>query len=110
MDTELYESGRSRMVKKSWLEELGDPKHFDEVSPRKHADEADAPILLIHGKDDTVVPFRQSSAMADALKDAGKPYELVKLKQEDHWLSRAETRKELLSATIAFVQKYNPAE
>ncbi len=110
LDTELYESGRSRMVKKSWLEELGDPKTFDEVSPRKHADAADAPILLIHGKDDTVVPFRQSSAMADALKDAGKPYELVKLKHEDHWLSRGETRKELLNATMAFVQKYNPAE
>ena len=32
--------------------------------------------MLIHGEDDTVVPFSHSDKMADALKDAGKSYEL----------------------------------
>ncbi|KHK90967.1 alpha/beta hydrolase family protein [Novosphingobium malaysiense] len=109
-DARVRESGRSHMTRHFWQEELGDPKHYDDVSPRKHASEADAPILLIHGKDDTVVPYRQSTAMADSLKDAGKPYQLVTLKEEDHWLSRAETRKEMLQATMAFVQKHNPAK
>ena len=40
------------------------------------------PILLIHGKDDTVVPLEQSQIMADALKRAGKPVELVILDGE----------------------------
>jgi dipeptidyl aminopeptidase/acylaminoacyl peptidase len=47
--------------------------------------------------------------MADALKDAGKPYELAVLEKEDHWLSRGETRKQMLEAAMTFVEKYNPA-
>ncbi len=108
--TENRESGGDKMVRLSLRESLGDPSNFAEVSPRRHASQADAPILLIHGKDDTVVDFHQSAAMADALKDAGKPYELVVLREEDHWLSHAATRKQMLEATMRFVQHHNPAD
>jgi dipeptidyl aminopeptidase/acylaminoacyl peptidase len=108
-DSELYRRGGSRFLKANLEEELGDPDTFNEVSPRRHANLADAPILLIHGKDDTVVPFAESTAMADALKDAGKPYEMVVLEKEDHWLSRAETRQQMLEAALSFVEKYNPS-
>lgn len=107
--TDLRESGGSTMLKNSLRESLGNPSTFAEVSPRKRAAQADAPILLVHGKDDTVVPFKQSAAMADALKDAGKPYELVVMPNEDHWLSRSATRQQMLEAAVAFVQKNNPA-
>jgi dipeptidyl aminopeptidase/acylaminoacyl peptidase len=108
-DTDVRESGNSRMTWKSLREALGDPKGYAAISPRRFAARADAPILLVHGRDDTVVPLRQSQVMADALKDAGKPYELVVLAGEDHWLSRGETRKQMLAATVAFVEKNNPA-
>ncbi|MFZ5719330.1 MAG: alpha/beta hydrolase family protein [Pseudomonadota bacterium] len=81
-----------------------------EISPAQHADKVSIPILLIHGRDDSVVPLEQSRFMADALKKAGKPYELVIQKGEDHWLSRGETRLEMLKATMAFVEKHNPPE
>ncbi|WEK47339.1 MAG: prolyl oligopeptidase family serine peptidase [Candidatus Andeanibacterium colombiense] len=109
-DTDYAESGSVKVVKMSLLEELGPRSTLDEVSPRRFAAKADAPILLIHGKDDTVVPYEQSTKMADALKDAHKPYEFVDMKSEDHWLSHAETRKQMLAAAMAFVQKYNPAD
>lgn len=67
-----------------------------------------APVLLIHGKDDLVVPFEQSQMMADALTAAGKPVELVTLKAEDHWLSRGATRTQMLQATVTFLEKANP--
>jgi len=108
--SDYRESGRNRMLRRSLEEELGPRSTFDEVSPRRFAARADAPILLIHGKEDTVVKFEQSEKMADALKDAGKPYEMVVLDKEDHWLSRSETRKQMLAAAMAFVQKYNPAD
>jgi dipeptidyl aminopeptidase/acylaminoacyl peptidase len=108
-DSELYEGGGNRFLRANLEQEMGDPSTYDEVSPRRFAAQADAPILLVHGKDDTVVPFNQSTAMADALKDAGKPYEMVVLNQEDHWLSRGETRNQMLEAAVAFVEKYNPA-
>jgi len=103
------ESGRSKMVRNNYLQALGDRTKFDEVSPRRRAREANAPILLIHGKDDTVVAFDQSTRMVDALKSAGKPHEFVVLREEDHWLSRTATRQQMLEEAMRFVQKHNPA-
>jgi dipeptidyl aminopeptidase/acylaminoacyl peptidase len=109
-DTDMFESGRNRFLKANRQEELGDLDKLGEISPRRLAAKADAPILLIHGRDDTVVPYRHSQVMADALNDAGKPYEMVQLVDEDHWLSRASTRMQMLAAAVAFVQKYNPPD
>jgi dipeptidyl aminopeptidase/acylaminoacyl peptidase len=82
---------------------------LNEISPAAHVDRVAIPVLLIHGKDDTVVPLEQSRIMADALKKAGKPVELVVQAGADHWLSRGETRLQTLETTIAFLQKNNPA-
>ena len=81
---------------------------LDQISPAKHLDKLNAPILLIHGKDDTVVPIEQSEVMADVLKKAGKPVEFVTLSGEDHWLSRSETRLQMLEATVKFLETNNP--
>jgi dipeptidyl aminopeptidase/acylaminoacyl peptidase len=86
---------------------LGDDK-LDPFSPVEQAAKADAPILLIYGKDDTVVPTRQSEAMAKALQKAGKPVQVVVLKEEDHWLSREPTRIQALQESVTFVLQHNP--
>lgn len=85
----------------------GDPK-LKAISPALHAENVEAPVLLIHGKDDTVVPFSESQKMANALKSAGKPYEFVVLEGEDHWMSRSETRLQMLNAAVTFLEKNNP--
>ncbi|MBW8815801.1 MAG: S9 family peptidase [Caulobacterales bacterium] len=79
-----------------------------EISPVAHIDQVSIPVMLIHGKDDSVVPLEQSRIMAEALQKAGKPVELVVEPGEDHWLSRGETRLQMLTSTMAFVEKYNP--
>jgi dipeptidyl aminopeptidase/acylaminoacyl peptidase len=81
-----------------------------DISPAMLASRADAPILLIHGNDDTVVPIAQSDEMEKALQAAGKPVERVTLKGADHWLLEQDTRVAMLKASVAFVQKYNPAD
>jgi dipeptidyl aminopeptidase/acylaminoacyl peptidase len=78
------------------------------LSPRRLAARADAPILLIHGKDDTTVPIEQSRGMAAALQGAGKPVEIIELTGEDHYLQKSTTRTQMLLAIDAFVEKYNP--
>ena len=80
------------------------------LSPPRIAARADAPVLLIHGKDDIVVPFEQSPTWPTRCKDAGKPVELVVLRGEDHWLSRAATRCRCSRRRSAFVEKHNPAD
>ena len=78
------------------------------ISPVTHVGKVSVPVLLIHGKDDSVVPVEQSQIMAEALRKAGKLYELIVQKGEDHWLSRGDTRLQTLEATMAFVEKHNP--
>jgi dipeptidyl aminopeptidase/acylaminoacyl peptidase len=85
-------------------------RRLDAISPVKLAAKADAPILIIHGVDDTVVPIGQSREMYAALKRAGKSVEMVELKGEDHWLSSGVSRRAMLSATLAFVERTNPSD
>lgn len=80
-----------------------DAEALREVSPSKIADRAGAPVLLIHGRDDTVVPFSHSLRMREAMKAAGKPVELIELKGEDHWLSRSSTRATMLARSLEFI-------
>lgn len=108
-----YSRGRSaRSTLRYWTrymgaKDLNDPV-LAEVSPAARAADASAPVMLIHGKDDTVVPLEQSQLMADALRRAGKPVELVVQNNSDHWLSLGETRLQMLQSAMAFVEKHNP--
>ena len=88
-------------------DDLKDPV-LAQYSPVTHAAEVAIPVLLVHGRDDTVVPLEQSQVMADALQKAGKPVELVVQKGADHWLSRGDTRMAMLRAVTTFLEKHNP--
>jgi len=65
-----------------------------------------APVLLLHGENDTVVPPAQSQIMAKALAQAGKPHRYVSLLGEDHWLSQAATRTRVLEEIEALLGEY----
>jgi dipeptidyl aminopeptidase/acylaminoacyl peptidase len=78
------------------------------ISPIEHVAAVTVPVLLVHGRDDTVVPFEQSDVMLSALKRAGKSVTMVTMKHEDHWLSRGETRLQMLQATVDFLKANNP--
>ena len=81
---------------------------LDERSPAKLVRNIDAPVLLLHGRDDTVVPYEQSEIMARAMRDAGKDVRLVPLDGEDHWLSFPATRLRMLQETVSFLEEHNP--
>lgn len=102
--------GTDKVTLRAWEKQIGVRADLAGVSPAAQAAKADAPVLLIHGRDDTVVPFAQSERMAARLKAAGKPVEMVTLAGEDHWLSRETTRVAMLEAAVAFVEKHNPPD
>jgi acetyl esterase/lipase len=78
------------------------------ISPIDHVEAVSVPVLLIHGRDDTVVPYGQSEEMAKALKRAGKSVEFVSLPHEDHWLSHSATREQMLEAIVYFLERNDP--
>jgi dipeptidyl aminopeptidase/acylaminoacyl peptidase len=108
------ERSRSNSAQRYWDRFMGisgpnDPA-VEAISPVRHIAAVSVPILLIHGKDDTVVPYEQSQVMYDALRGAHKDVELVTLKKEDHWLSSGDTRLQMLEASVAFLRKHNPPD
>jgi dipeptidyl aminopeptidase/acylaminoacyl peptidase len=88
-----------------WRDSIGDSldSRIAATSPARSAGTIRVPVLLLHGTNDSVVPFDQSQMMANALKAAGKPYELIPLEGEDHWLSTSATRIRMLSEIEKFL-------
>jgi dipeptidyl aminopeptidase/acylaminoacyl peptidase len=107
--TENRESGANATLMRVLKQELGAGRDLRAASPITFVEATNAPVLLVHGKDDTVVDYDQSADMAKALQRAGKSVEFVTLAGEDHWLSRSESRLAMLEAVVAFVEKHNPA-
>jgi dipeptidyl aminopeptidase/acylaminoacyl peptidase len=91
-----------------WKDHIG--SQYDEAviaaSPARAAGNVRAPVLLLHGKSDTVVPVIQSRLMDQALRKAGKTVTLVEIDGEDHYMSMSETRVRMLRELEAFLAKY----
>ncbi|MFN3228599.1 MAG: alpha/beta hydrolase family protein [Asticcacaulis sp.] len=105
---ERQSGGKFSQTVAYWNRFMGPREGWSAVSPLKQIDKITVPIQLIHGKDDTVVPLIQSTQMRDALQKAGKPVEFVELKGEDHYLSKQETRIQMLEAMVKFLETHNP--
>jgi dipeptidyl aminopeptidase/acylaminoacyl peptidase len=101
-----------RRSQRNWDRYMGTADQNDPaltaISPIEHASAVTVPVLLIHGRDDTVVPFEQSDVMLSALTRAGKSVQLITLKNEDHWLSHSDTRLQMLQASVEFLKANNP--
>jgi dipeptidyl aminopeptidase/acylaminoacyl peptidase len=88
-----------------WRDSIGsrDDARVGQKSPARHAARIKVPVLLMHGSNDSVVPFAQSRMMANALKAAGVPHRLITLDGEDHWLSSGTTRIRMLAEIEKFL-------
>ena len=76
-------------------------------SPVLRAKEVGAPILLIAGKEDKIVPFRQSKAMSKALKKAKKEFKLVDIEHAGHNITYYRNhRDEVYEETEAFLKEH----
>jgi len=108
--TERLETGSDSITSDYWQGIIGDGREDRDairaVSPAFLAERAQAPILLIHATDDTVVRIDQSRRMQRALEAAGKPVRFVELRGDDHFLSDAETRIETLREMESFLAQH----
>ncbi|MGJ8692887.1 MAG: alpha/beta hydrolase family protein [Thalassotalea sp.] len=79
-----------------------------QVSPLKHAEKVNTPVLLIHGTKDRVVRVSQSEDMFDELEDEDKVVQYVEIDEADHYLSNNEHRLQTFTAMNQFLDKYLP--
>jgi len=114
LGTERRQGGRARFNSglRYWQRFMGVTSDSDpslaERSPARLASRITGPVLLVHGREDTVVPFEQSEIMERAMRQAGKDVELVALEGEDHHMSFPATRLRMLTETIRFLEEHNP--
>ena len=93
-----------------WTISIGDRvedrERIRSVSPAFLADRVRIPVLLIHGTDDTVVPIEQSRLMERRMREAGKDVRFVTLSGDDHGLSDAPTRTQMLRELETFLNQH----
>lgn len=76
---------------------------YRERSPLSHAERFTAPLLLLQGSDDAVVPPAQAEAIRAALVAHGVPHAYVLYEGEGHGFRRAETIVHALESELAFL-------
>jgi dipeptidyl aminopeptidase/acylaminoacyl peptidase len=105
---EQLEGGKESSALQYWRDHIGsrDDPQVIAKSPARAAAQVRAPILLLHGVDDTIVPIEQSRRMARALSAAQKPHSLVELPGEDHGLSTSAMRIRVLVELDKFLQPH----
>ena len=93
---------------RSWRDLIGDPsdEELANFSPARAIDKIHIPILLVHGTNDTIVPFEQSQNFARSMGGASGRVELLELPGEDHWLSSSESRLKMLQAMEKFLSAH----
>jgi dipeptidyl aminopeptidase/acylaminoacyl peptidase len=71
-------------------------------SPAQHADGIRAPVLLLQGLEDKVVPPSQSEIMVEALRRNGVPFAYLAFEGEGHGFRRADTIRRAHEAVVFF--------
>jgi len=90
-----------------------DRQRYLERSPINHLDQLSAPILLLQGVEDMVVPPQQAEMLAAAARRRGLPVALIMFEGEGHGFRRAETIKAAIEAQIYFLGRifgFEPAD
>lgn len=75
-------------------------------SPIAHVNAIEAPVLLIHGKEDFRADYKQAVRMKAELDKAGKRVELLALRGEGHGVYDDETRLSVYQGILAFLEKH----
>ncbi|MGV0716937.1 alpha/beta fold hydrolase [Mycolicibacterium sp. XJ662] len=77
---------------------VGDRELLARLSPLQRVRDLTAPLLLVHGANDTNVPPAESQQMYDALKGLGRTVEYLVFDDDGHEIDRRENRAVLLKA------------
>jgi len=101
VDGHKFESRYDEGLLAPWTEE--GRKVFRARSPIHFLDQVRAPVLIFQGLDDRVVPPSQLDAMVEAFRARGIPYVAMTFEGEGHGFRKAETRRSVLEAEIAFL-------
>jgi dipeptidyl aminopeptidase/acylaminoacyl peptidase len=82
------------------------PLRADEISPISFANEAETPLLMLHGKDDERVPVTQAIAFERALRERDVPMQLVIYPREPHGVRERAHQRDILQRVLAWYNRW----
>ncbi|UTW54745.1 S9 family peptidase [Kordiimonas sp. SCSIO 12610] len=85
-------------------------KELSTLSPIHYTENVSAPILLMHGEDDTYHSIKQSQRFAKALKKAKKSFAYYEFPEVRHNLNSVALRRKYLEIVEQFLLKNNPTD
>jgi dipeptidyl aminopeptidase/acylaminoacyl peptidase len=105
MLADVQQGGKNSMAAEWWRKSMGaeNKEHMRKISPLRHVEQVRIPVLLIHGIEDTIVPVEQSRTLNSRLQRARRDVRYVELSGDDHWLSSAPTRTQMLKEIETFL-------
>lgn len=77
---------------------ISDRDLLDQLSPLLRVDSLTAPLLLVHGGNDTNVPVGESDQMAQALRERGRTVRYLVFDDDGHEIAKRENRAALANA------------
>jgi dipeptidyl aminopeptidase/acylaminoacyl peptidase len=101
-ETHKYESHYDQQLIGRWPEAR---ELYRQRSPIHAADRVRAPLLLLHGLDDRVIPPNQSELLFRALVERGKPVAHLAFPGEGHGFRQATTLQRSLRAEASFYRR-----
>ena len=90
-----------------WIAEAAYPKYghpvhdrelLQQLSPLRRVDALTAPLLVVHGANDTNVPVSESEQIVDALRQAGRNVRFLLFDDDGHGIVKRENRETLVAA------------
>ncbi|HUO40418.1 MAG TPA: prolyl oligopeptidase family serine peptidase, partial [Mycobacterium sp.] len=77
---------------------IGDKELLQELSPLRRVEALTAPLLVVHGVNDTNVPVTESLQIADALEKLGRTARYLQFDDDGHDIAKRENRARLVVA------------
>lgn len=71
---------------------------LESLSPLSRVDALTAPLLLVHGGNDTNVPVIESEQMYEALRERGRPVRYLLFEDDGHEIAKRENRARMAEA------------
>jgi dipeptidyl aminopeptidase/acylaminoacyl peptidase len=92
------------------IAEYGDPvrdsEFLDAISPARHVDRIQAPLMVIQGANDPRVPESESALIVQKVKERGGKVEYLLFPDEGHGITKLPNRIRAYEGLVSFLNKY----
>jgi dipeptidyl aminopeptidase/acylaminoacyl peptidase len=81
-----------------------DRDFLESISPIRHVDKIQAPLLVIHGANDPRVPIGEAEQMVARLRALGRTVEFLRLEDEGHQIAKLKNKLTVYPRAVEFLR------